>query len=498
LRDSLSAAEAAIRAGEERLALASAAAGIGVFDFDIRTRRKIVTQEYLSVYGLPPGEQVIDSERWSQLLHPKDRERVLAKARATIAAGTTYQDEFRILRPDTGEQRWIASHGRVLTESARFVGIVRDVTERRQAEDHYRALVEVSPQVVWMADEHGQIIYANTYWLDFTGLTLQDSVGDGWTIPIHPDDRADAAAAFRAAVLDALAGGPGHYVAEFRIRRAADGAYHWFYSKGVPLRDEEGNVARWVGIGLDIHDRREAEERRELLAREVDHRARNVLAVVRAIVRLTRAEDPRHFAEAVEGRVAALARAHTLLARESWTGVDLGELIRDELAAYEGKGRLLITGPLLRLRAEVVQPLSMVVHELTTNAAKYGALSLPGGRVEVSWHLQAQGGAPPRHDHGAAAALGRIRWSCTCRAARASGLRLHRHRGDSDEPARRHRRVALEPRGAALHHRLAARPCARRRNLGRHEAGTLSPLHGREGPARGGFAAGAARPGRGG
>lgn len=124
-----------------------------------------------------------------------------------------------------------------------------------------------------------------------------------------------------------------------------------------------------------------------LLAREVDHRARNVLAVVQSVVRLTRSENPKDFAAAVEGRVAALARAHSLLSRDRWTGAELEEVVREEFAAYRDAAAPALSGPSLRLDAAAVQPLSMVVHELVTNAAKYGALSLAGGRVRMVWRL---------------------------------------------------------------------------------------------------------------
>jgi len=140
---------------------------------------------------------------------------------------------------------------------------------------------------------------------------------------------------------------------------------------------------------------RRAEERQVLLAREVDHRAKNALAVVLAALRLTRADDARAYAAAVEGRVATLARAHTLLAERRWAGADLAELARGELRPFlpppgaSPGPRARIEGPPVMLAARATQPLSMALHELATNALKHGALSAPAGLVTVTWDLDA-------------------------------------------------------------------------------------------------------------
>lgn len=165
------------------------------------------------------------------------------------------------------------------------------------------------------------------------------------------------------------------------------------------------NAEKWLDINVyphaeglnvfyrDITERKHAEEHQTLLMREVDHRARNALAVVQSIVALTRGDSISDFVAAVEGRIAALARAHTLLAKGKWSGADLAAILGEELAPYrdEAAGRTSLDGPPIRLVADATQPMAMVVHELATNAAKYGALSTPGGRVAVRWQLMADG-----------------------------------------------------------------------------------------------------------
>jgi PAS domain S-box-containing protein len=165
---------------------------------------------------------------------------------------------------------------------------------------------------------------------------------------------------------------------------------------------------RFAVLCMDVTERQQAEERQILLTREVDHRAKNVLAVVQAALRLTPRDDPGAYATAVEGRVAAMARAHTLLAAEHWSGANLRALLRHELAAFvDGTAagpHVAFEGQDLMLPPTQAQPLAMALHELTTNAVKYGALSVPAGRLAIRWHLEpgprlrlrwAESGGPP-------------------------------------------------------------------------------------------------------
>ena len=138
----------------------------------------------------------------------------------------------------------------------------------------------------------------------------------------------------------------------------------------------------------DVTERKTSEEARALLAREVDHRAKNALAVAQALVSLTKADTVEDFAEAVRGRISALARAHTLLSQSQWRGAPLDQLIRDELLPYAKGSQLSLHGPSIICSAESVQSLSLLFHELATNAVKHGSLGKEGGSVEVHWILE--------------------------------------------------------------------------------------------------------------
>jgi PAS domain S-box-containing protein len=178
---------------------------------------------------------------------------------------------------------------------------------------------------------------------------------------------------------------------EFRVRRP-DGGVRWCLGRAAAVKDANGRISRVRGVTIDITDRKEAEDRQSLLAREVDHRTKNALSVVHAIVSLTRAEDIRQFSAAVEGRIQALARAHSLLSDSRWRGAKIADLIHGELAPHRppNLGRVRISGKSVALLPSAVQALALAVHELATNAIKYGALSGPSGTVDVTW--EAHGG----------------------------------------------------------------------------------------------------------
>jgi PAS domain S-box-containing protein len=177
------------------------------------------------------------------------------------------------------------------------------------------------------------------------------------------------------------------YEAEFRVRRP-DGEVRWCVGTAAATLDRSGRVVRVSGVTVDITERKRAEERQNLLAREVDHRAKNALALAQSIVRLTRADDVKTYVDAVEGRINALARVHTILSMSSWQGAELNKLIEEELAPYSVGGQIRLAGPEVQLLPATAQTLALALHELFTNSAKYGALSTRSGRLAISWQVK--------------------------------------------------------------------------------------------------------------
>lgn len=204
---------------------------------------------------------------------------------------------------------------------------------------------------------------------------------------VHPDDLDEFREAFQK-----MSEEQSSQQFQFRIRRPG-GEVRWCMMSAAATHDNDNRLTRISGVTFDITRQRENEERQSLLAREVDHRAKNALTVVQAVVRMTRANDMDGYVSAVEGRIQALSQAHNILADSRWAGASLKRLVEEELAAFnnEDGARFNLSGPDILLMPDKAQSLALSLHELTTNAAKYGALSVENGSVDVSWSISDDG-----------------------------------------------------------------------------------------------------------
>jgi PAS domain S-box-containing protein len=175
------------------------------------------------------------------------------------------------------------------------------------------------------------------------------------------------------------------------IRRRKDGNLIDMSLTISPVRDANGKVVGASKIARDISERKRSEAQISVLAREAEHRAKNLLANVKAVVHLSQAGTPDGLKEAIEGRIKALANVHSLFVQSRWRGAELGNLVKQELSPYshEGEERTRIDGPTVMLKPDVAQAIAVALHELATNAAKYGALSRAKGEVHVKWSFAA-------------------------------------------------------------------------------------------------------------
>jgi PAS domain S-box-containing protein len=286
------------------------------------------------------------------------------------------------------------------------------LADLRRSEERLSRLVATIPVGVLEYDADGIITDINMAGERIFGLPRDKLLGLRFDAPLWqtklPDGREMAASDYP--IARALTGETISDT-EYMVRDPKTGARQVLSVNAAPIREPAGHIIGCSATLMDVTARYEAEDRQRLLMREVDHRAKNALAVAQAVVRLSKGDTIGDFTRAVEGRISSLARSHSLLAQASWSGADLARLLEDELNGFvEGPGRMVLSGPSVQLGPDLVQSLGLTFHELATNAAKHGALSVSDGYISVRWsvqrnvlqlHWEEHGGpkvqAPPEH-----------------------------------------------------------------------------------------------------
>ncbi|RYZ66656.1 MAG: PAS domain S-box protein, partial [Proteobacteria bacterium] len=297
-----------------------------------------------------------------------------------------------------GHYRWFLVRAEpvrdVRGEVAQWFGAATDVHEQRSAleslresELRFRTLVEGMPQLVWRAKRGGRWSWASPQWTYYTGLSENASYGLGWLRALHPDDRAAAEAGW------AAAGDSEPVHIEARIYCKPESRYRHFRIRANPVVADSGRLIEWLGTSTDIDDLLELHARQDVMVAELQHRTRNLIGVVRSIAlqTLTSSDSLESFQTEFEHRLAALSRVQGLLSRAEDQRITIGALIRLELEAlgHPSVGdRVVIEGPEVPLRKSMVQTLALAIHELATNARKYGALSENRGTLRIGWQLE--------------------------------------------------------------------------------------------------------------
>jgi PAS domain S-box-containing protein len=308
----------------------------------------------------------------------------------TLRQGTPCRGQAVAERPDGTRVPFMAFPTPFYDRSGALVGAINvlvDVSEHQRAERVGRrlaAIVESSDDAIVSKDLNGIIETWNKGAERLFGYSAEEVIGRSITIVIPPERQHE-----EVDILDRIRRGEpiDHFETQ---RRRKDGSLVDISLTVSPVTDETGKIVGASKIARDITEQKRREQQISLLAREADHRTNNLLAVAQATVHLTQADNAADLKKAIEGRLRALANAHGMLARSRWAGADLRQLVAMELSPYfrDGDPRAHIDGPSVLLRPEMAQTVAMAVHELATNAAKYGALSTTGGRVRVRWSMR--------------------------------------------------------------------------------------------------------------
>ena len=253
----------ALAESESRVRLALNAAHMGSFEWNIEEERIVWSRRHEELWGFEVGEFNETFEAFASRVHPEDVARVDEEIRNCMVAREQFVSEFRVIWPN-GSLHWIAGMGEFTYntdgKAVRMNGVAMEITERKTAveallasEKEFRNLAEAMPQIVWITSADGLVIYINQHWLDYTGLTLEESLGHGWNKPFHPEDHQRAWDAWQLSVSTIHS-----YSLECRLR-SADGEYRWWLIRAEPQTDSEGNVLKWFGTCTDIHDLKLAE-----------------------------------------------------------------------------------------------------------------------------------------------------------------------------------------------------------------------------------------------
>ncbi|GJE40324.1 sensor histidine kinase [Methylobacterium persicinum] len=260
----------------------------------------------------------------------------------------------------------------------------------RESEARFRHMADSAPALIWMTDETGEVSFANLHFDHMFGMPAAALAGAGWERIIHPDDLET----FRGTFEEAFAA-RGPFRLETRIIDRT-GAVRWLRCEGVPRLDDGQRFLGYTGCNVDITDAKLAEEHLLLLIHELNHRVKNTLATVQSIAAQSlrgldgpEAETAR---AAFEARLLALARVHDVLTKESWEGAELSAVVADAIRPLDGGGgtvsRFRVSGPPLRLPPRLALSIAMALHELGTNAVKYGALSNEAGTISIDWTVR--------------------------------------------------------------------------------------------------------------
>lgn len=389
----------ALAASEARFQLSMDATSDGLWDWDVETNATYFSPSNFRIIGYAPGDSVLTTEQWHSRIHPEDRDQTVQCKNACVqGVSDQFSMEYRI-QTQAGAWRWVLSRGKCVSRdpsgrATRLIGTHVDITERKQDEEAlrsahhtFRHLVEHSPFGIYAIDADfrvmqvsagAQKVFENVKPL--IGRDLADVLSILWPEPFA----SEAIARFR----HTLATGEAYHSMNTMEHRAdidATEAYDWKIERIMMPDGRPGVVCHFY----DLSERKRHEEHVRLLMLEVNHRSKNMLALVQAIARRTATSQASGFIDRFDQRLRALAANQDLLIGGNWMAVPLDQLIRTQLSHLldEKDARVQVEGPKIELKPAAAETLGIAFHELSTNAIKHGSLSIEKGRVDVKWAL---------------------------------------------------------------------------------------------------------------
>jgi PAS domain S-box-containing protein len=396
--------EKALRASEERYRSAMMLGRMGSWEVDFVKDIRIWTPEGMALFGINLADGLGhvggEMDELRQSIHPEDRH-LLPQYHALANTQDSFPADYRIVKAD-GTVGWLSGYGRVLDRQAdgkahRLINVATDITERKQVE---AALSDSEQRLRWLASivesSDDAIVSKNldgiiTSWNRgaerIFGYTAEEAIGQPITLVI-PQDRHDEERAILTRIKR------GERIDHFEtVRQRKDGTLIFASLTVSPVKNAEGKIVGASKNARDISEQKRSQEQIAILAREAEHRSKNLLATVQATVSLSQSDTPEGLKKAIEGRILALANVHSLFVETRWIGAELSTIATQELAPYSEKSErgVRIVGPQILLEPNVAQFVAVTLHELATNAAKYGALSVPNGQISLKWIHDADG-----------------------------------------------------------------------------------------------------------
>jgi PAS domain S-box-containing protein len=386
--------ERAIRDCETRFQATFENATVGIANVALDGRWLRVNRALCRIVGYSADELV--SKSFQDITHPDDLASELPHIEEMLDGKiNSYQMDKRYLRKD-GPIIWVRLTVGCVRKSDGsvdyFVKVVEDISARRQTEEElresegrFRASLVRSPLPIVLFDDREQILGISQSWLEQSGYSREElrRVED-WTTRAYGERSGEVLGYIRRIMPTE----PVAHSSERMIRTKDGHERHWSFVSSSLGRQSDGRRV-FVTVGQDVTERRAHENQVQVLLGEVSHRSKNMLALVQAIARQTAARGSEEFVAHFSERIQALAANQDLLVRSEWQGVDAGDLVSAQLAPFADliDSRIAVQGPKLQLKGAAVCPIGLALHELATNAAKYGALSTDKGRVDICWAI---------------------------------------------------------------------------------------------------------------